>query len=119
VRPGRLALSREQAPSARTIPFAPALALESRVLRLEPAAARPTPISAACALRHDPLQAQLAGLGEYGAPSADRASLNRMLSTPWTTRESSTQVLAVEAQEIECDKPRLRRARLCAQGGKI
>jgi len=39
--------------------------LKCRVLRLQLAAARPAPISAACALRHDPLQAQLARLSEH------------------------------------------------------
>jgi hypothetical protein len=43
----------------------PHLALESRVLRLQPLAARPAPIAAAGALRHDPLKAHLASPGEH------------------------------------------------------
>jgi hypothetical protein len=38
------------------------------VLRLQPAAARPAPIEVASVLRHDLLQAQLAGRGDTIAP---------------------------------------------------
>ncbi len=39
--------------------------LEIRVQDLQPVAARPAPVAAAGALRHDPLEAELAGVGEH------------------------------------------------------
>jgi hypothetical protein len=45
------------------------------VLRLQPAAARPAPIEVASALRHDLLQAQLAGRGDTIAPGQNPISL--------------------------------------------
>ena len=41
----------------------------------------------------------------------------RQLVSPLLQR-ALTEILAIEAQEIECDKARARRARLCAQGPK-
>jgi hypothetical protein len=46
-----------------------------RVLRLQPAVARPAPIEAAGALRHDLLQAQLAGRGDTIALGQNPISL--------------------------------------------
>jgi hypothetical protein len=48
--------------------LSPSLPHKRRVLRLEPAAAVSAKVSTAYALRHDPLQTQLASLGEYERP---------------------------------------------------
>src|SRR5271165_6199428 len=69
--------------------LSPSLPHKRRVLRLQPLShclLFPLPISAAGALRYDPLQTQLAGLGEHERSIGRRASLNRMPST-WTTRK--------------------------------
>jgi hypothetical protein len=70
----------------------------------------------------------LAGLGEHERSlgreglaeqdAIDAVDEPREIVSPLRKR-ALTQVLAVEAQEIECDMACLRRAGLCAQGGKV
>jgi hypothetical protein len=81
--PGRLAYCE------MALTVVPDLALESRVLRLHPLSAIPARISAADALRDDPLQAHLAGPGEHERSLGHHASLNRTQSTPATSGESA------------------------------
>jgi hypothetical protein len=98
---------------------------ERRVLRLQPAAARPAPIEAAGALRHDPFEAQLAGVGDRDRAlgldrltdqdAVDAGDEPRQPVAPLLER-ARTHVLAVEAEEVEGDKRCPLAACLRAQG---
>src|SRR5208282_5305485 len=79
--------------------------LKLRVLRLQPLAAVSARISAASALRDDPLQAHLAGLGEHERSlghqgvteqnAVDASDERRKRSAPFLDR-TLTEILAVE-----------------------
>ena len=101
---------------------------ERRVLRLQPAAARPAPIEAAGALRHDPFEAQLAGVGEHDrALGLDRLAEQEAVDAGEQPRErvppllerALAQILAVEAEEVEGDEEACCAAGLGAQRPEI
>src|SRR6516164_5560116 len=86
--------------------------LEGRVLALEPMPAVPAPVEAAGALRHDPLQAHLARLGEdERALGLDRLAEEDVLDAgdeprqrlPPVLQGLQANVLPVEPHEVECD----------------
>ena len=84
-----------------------------RVPALQPTAACPAPIAAAGAFGHDPLQAELAGVGEHGRAlgregfaehdAVDAVDEERELVAPLLERVM-TEILAGEAEEVEGDE---------------
>ena len=125
----RSALHYSIAPASRASSVeACSLPQKVRVLRLQPAAARPAPIEAAGALRHDPLKAQLAGVGEHDrALGLDRLAEQDAVDAGDQPREpvapllerALAEVLAVEAEEVEGDEAGPRAAGLGAQRREV
>jgi hypothetical protein len=86
-----------------------------RIFDLQPISARPAPVDAPEALRHEALNAKLARLGEHeravdlqGFTEHDRAvrfNQTLKLGTPHFERELA-EVLALDAQKVEGDKGR-------------
>jgi hypothetical protein len=120
----KIALAQARGCSAN--PSSPALILGTRAL--QPVAARPAPIAAAGALRHNTLQAQLAGVGEHhcaitsdrlakldAGDAADQAreSLSALLQRPLA------EIVALEAEKIEGDIRGSRAGGLGAQCAEI